>query len=145
MDADPVTETRGVDSADLDLRATAELVALMNREDAHVPEAVAGALDEITALVDVVADRLARGGRLVYVGAGTSGRLAEIDAEECSATFGTPSGRVLAVMAGSNAGSVFEREAAEDDAHTGAVAVEALGLRPEDVVVVVSASGSTPF
>ena len=145
MDTHPVTETRGVDSADLDLRSTAELVALMNREDAHVPEAVARALDEIAALVDVVADRLARGGRLVYVGAGTSGRLAQIDAEECAATFGTSSSRVVAVMAGSNANSVFEREAAEDDAHMGAVAVEALGLRPEDVVVVVSASGSTPF
>ena len=69
MDAQPVTEARGADRADLDLRPTSELVALMNREDARVPHAVAGALDELAAVVDEVVDRFASGGRLVYVGA----------------------------------------------------------------------------
>src|SRR5512132_1570680 len=143
MHAEPATEARGADRADLDLRSTGELLALMNREDDRVPSAVAGALEEIALVVDEVVDRLARGGRLVYVGAGTSGRLAQLDADECAATFGTPPESVVAVVAGSGAGSTVEREAAEDDARAGELDIEALSLRPEDAVVVVSAGGRT--
>jgi N-acetylmuramic acid 6-phosphate etherase len=144
MDERPVTEARSAVGADLDLRSTAELVELMNREDARVPAAVADAFDAIAVVVDEVVARLRRGGRLVYVGAGTSGRLAELDADECEATFGS-SPQVVAVVAGAGAGSTEEREAAEDDDAAGARALEALRPGPEDAVVVVSASGSTPF
>jgi N-acetylmuramic acid 6-phosphate etherase len=141
----PVTEARNAASADLELRSTAELVELMNREDAVVPAAVADALDEIAAVVDEVVAQLLRGGRLLYAGAGTSGRLAELDAAECDATFGTPPGQVVAVVAGAGAGSTREREAAEDDEAAGARALHALRAGPDDAVVVVSASGRTPF
>jgi len=144
MDERPVTEARSASGADLDLRSTTELVELMNREDALVPVAVAEAVDEIGAVVDDVVARLRRGGRLVYAGAGTSGRLAELDADECEATFGAPC-HVLAVVAGAGARSTEEREAAEDDAAAGATALEALRPGPDDAVVVVSASGGTPF
>jgi N-acetylmuramic acid 6-phosphate etherase len=144
MDERPVTEARSASGAALDLRSTTELVELMNREDALVPLAVAEAIDEISAVVDDVVARLRRGGRLVYAGAGTSGRLAELDADECEATFGAPC-HVLAVVAGAGARSTQEREAAEDDAAAGAKALEALRPGPDDAVVVVSASGATPF
>src|SRR4051794_18112972 len=144
MDERPVTEARSASGADLDLRSTTELVELMNREDALVPVAVAEAVDEIGAVVDDVVARLRRGGRLVYAGAGTSGRLAELDADECEATFGAPC-HVLAVVAGAGARSTGGREAAEDDAAAGATALEALRPGPDDAVVVVSASGGTPF
>jgi N-acetylmuramic acid 6-phosphate etherase len=145
VDDAPVTEAHGAESADLDLRSTAELVALMNREDARVPAAVAGALRDIAAVVDELVPRLGRGGRLVYVGAGTSGYLAEMDAGECEATFGTRCDQVVAVVAGGGASSTAEREAAEDDAGAGVEALDALDLGPDDAVVVVSASGATPF
>src|SRR3954453_460211 len=144
MDERPVTEARSARGADLDLRSTTELVELMNREDALVPVAVADAVDDISAVVDDVVARLRRGGRLVYAGAGTSGRLAELDADECEATFGAPC-HVLAVVAGAGARSTEEREAAEDDAAAGATALEALRPGPDDAVVVVSAGGGTPF
>ena len=87
MDERPVTEARSALGADLDLRSTAELVELMNREDALVPAAVAEVFDDLAVVVDEMVARLRRGGRLVYAGAGTSGRLAELDADECEATF----------------------------------------------------------
>src|SRR5919201_4403622 len=94
------TEARDAAGADLELRSTAELVELMNAEDATVPSAVADAAPAIAALIDEVAARLALGGRLIYVGAGTSGRLAALDAAECETTFSTEPGRVLALVAG---------------------------------------------
>src|SRR5262245_21172404 len=126
MEDAPVTEAHGAESADLDLRSTAQLVALMNREDARVPAAVAGAAGDVAAVVDEIVPRLGRGGRLVYVGAGTSGYLAEMDAGECEATFGTSCDQVVAVIAGGDASSTREREAAEDDAGAGAPARDAL-------------------
>src|ERR671935_3254150 len=102
-----VTEARGA-QADLDLLSTRELVELMNEQDATVAAAVGAVVDELAALVDEVAERLRVGGRLIYLGAGTSGGLATLDARECAATFGTEPGRVVAIAAGD--------EAAEDDA-----------------------------
>src|SRR5215211_3179378 len=115
MNSHPATEARDAAAADLDLRSTPDLVALMNREDAVVPTAVADAAEAVAAVVDEVVERLRRGGRLLYIGAGTSGRLAELDAAECEATFGSACGQVLAVVAGEGAASAHEREAAEDD------------------------------
>src|SRR6266540_3275912 len=100
---DPVTERRRAD--ELDLRSTRELVELMNREDATVPAVVGAAGPQIAVVVDEVVARLARGGRLVYVGAGTSGRLAAADSAECEATFAAAPGQVLALVAVDEAGA----------------------------------------
>jgi N-acetylmuramic acid 6-phosphate etherase len=146
MDRDEfVTEARAPQHADLDLRSTRELIELMNREDSSVPDAVAGEAEEIAAVVDELVERLGRGGRLVLVGAGSSGRLAEAEAAECEATFSTPPGQVVAVVAGADAHSSLEREAAEDDEDAGRRALAALELTRDDAVVLVSAGGRSPF
>jgi N-acetylmuramic acid 6-phosphate etherase len=134
---DPVTERRIEAHADLDLRGTQELVELINDADATVAAAVAAAAAPLAAAVDAIVDRLRRGGRLVYVGAGTSGRLAVVDAAECPSTFGIEPDRVLAVVA--------VDEAHEDAAETGAAAVRDAGISPDDAVVALSASGRTPW
>ena len=131
------TEAVRPDAADLDLRSTRDLVRLLNEEDRTVPDSVAEAGDELAAAIDAIADRMRRGGRLVYVGAGTSGALAALDAAECGSTFGSPPGEVVAVVADGDAG--------EDDRAAATNAMLELPLRPEDCVVAVSASGSTPF
>jgi N-acetylmuramic acid 6-phosphate etherase len=131
------TEAARPDLADLDLRSTRDLVRLLNEEDATVPAAVAEAGDELAAAIDAIVDRLHRGGRLIYAGAGTSGALAALDAAECGSTFGSPSGEVLAV--------VTEQDADEDDRAAAMNALRGLTLQPEDCVVAVSASGRTPF
>jgi N-acetylmuramic acid 6-phosphate etherase len=130
------TEARDAAGADLDLRSTRELVELMNAEDATVPAAVAGAWAGITALIDAVVARLRQGGRLVYAGAGSSGRLAALDAAECGPTF-SAGDVVLAVAA--------EQDADEDDAAAGGRAVEALGVSAADAVVGISESGRSPY
>jgi N-acetylmuramic acid 6-phosphate etherase len=139
------TEAGGDAGADYDLRPTQELVERMADEDAVVPTAVKAAAVTIAELVDVVAARLRAGGRLVYVGAGSSGRIAALDASECESTFSTPPGTVVALVAGHPASSALEQEAAEDDAEAGAAAVSALNVGEADVVVGVSASGRTPY
>jgi N-acetylmuramic acid 6-phosphate etherase len=131
------TEAARADLADLDLRSTRDLVRLLNEEDSTVPAAVAEAGDSLAAAIDAVVDRMRRGGRLVYAGAGTSGALAALDAAECGSTFGSPPGEVLAVVA--------DQDADEDDRAAATNALRGLALRPEDCVVAVSASGSTPF
>ncbi len=138
------TETWNADGADLDLRSTDELVELMNAQDLTVPVAVAAAAPAISAAIDEIAARLRGGGRLIYVGAGTSGRLAELDAAECEATFSAQPGQVTALMAGGS-GSPLEQEAAEDDAAAGERELEALGVSAADAVVAISASGRTPY
>src|SRR4051794_26037505 len=137
------TEARRAD-ADYDSRSTSELVELMNEEDASVPAAVAAVADELAAAIDGIVARLTAGGRLVYVGAGSSGRIAELDAEECEGTFSTAPGQVVALVAGSALPSA-ERGPAEDDAAAGRRAVEALAVSAADTVVGISASGRTPF
>jgi N-acetylmuramic acid 6-phosphate etherase len=122
---------------ELESRATRELVTVLHAEDGGVADAVAGAGDELAAAIDEIAARLTVGGRVVYVGAGTSGGLAALDAAEVGPTFGSPPGEFLAVVA--------DHEESEDDEERGAVELRALGVGPRDVVVGVSASGSTPF
>jgi N-acetylmuramic acid 6-phosphate etherase len=140
-----VTESRLSQDADYDELSTRELLDLVNREDAIVPAAVAAAGDELAAAIEAIVDKLRGGGRLVYVGAGTSGRLAALDAEECQSTFSTDPGQVTAIVAGALLGSAAERDAAEDDTDAGADAMRALGIARDDAVVGVSASGRTPF
>ncbi|MFL6014387.1 MAG: N-acetylmuramic acid 6-phosphate etherase [Gaiellaceae bacterium] len=145
MEATPATEARNVTGAELDLLSTAELVLLMNREDALVPIAVGAAAHAVADVVDAVAERLRRGGRLVYAGAGTSGSLAALDASECEATFGIGCDQVVAAVAGAEARSSSAREAAEDDETAGRHALQELNVGAKDAVVAVSASGGTPF
>jgi N-acetylmuramic acid 6-phosphate etherase len=140
-----VTEARDPAGSDLDLRPTEEIVRLMAELDAAVPAAVAAAAPSIAAAVDAIALRLRGGGRLVYAGAGTSGRLAALDAAECETTFSTAPGQVVALLAGGPLATPTEQEAAEDDRDAGAGAVRALAVGPADAVVGVSASGRTPY
>lgn len=131
--------------ATIDRLGTLELARTMNEADATVPEAVAAVLPELAEAIDAVAARLARGGRLRYVGAGTAGRVAVMDAAECPPTFSTPPDLVSAIIAGGKAAEGGAVEGTEDDASAGAGAVVAEGIGPSDVVVGVAASGRTPF
>jgi N-acetylmuramic acid 6-phosphate etherase len=131
--------------ADLDLRTTRELVETINDEDARVAPAVRRAAPALAAAIDAIGERLARGGRLVYVGAGSSGRLALVDAAECGPTFGLPPDRVVAIVAGGAGAVAVAQESAEDDADAGAADVAAAGIGPDDAVVGISASGRTPY
>jgi N-acetylmuramic acid 6-phosphate etherase len=142
---DLVTEARSPEASDLDLRPTRELVALMNHEDATVPAVVAAAGDQIAAVVDAIVERLAGGGRLLYVGAGSSGRLAAVDAAECETTFAAGRGQVVALVAGAHLDSPLEQETAEDDAEAGRDDIQGLGVSAADAVVGISASGRTPY
>ena len=141
---DLITEARSAETRDLDLRSTGELVELMSRQDAAVPAAVASQAAVIAAAVEAVVERMQAGGRLVYVGAGTSGRLAEVDAYECESTFSAEPGQVVALVAGAGALSRLEREVAEDDADGGRRDVNSLSIGATDAVVGISASGRTP-
>jgi N-acetylmuramic acid 6-phosphate etherase len=117
----------------------------VNDADAAVPAAVAAAAPAIAETIDAVAARLRAGGRLVYVGAGTSGHIAALDASECQATFSTPPGQVVALVAGGTTSSPHEQAATEDDRAAGERDLGALEVGPADVVVGVSASGATPY
>src|SRR5919204_2189980 len=139
-----VTEARGA-TDDYALRSARELVELMNAADQAVPAVVAGASGAIAAGIDAIVERLVGGGRLIYVGAGSSGRIAALDADECEATFSTEPGQVVAIVAGGALASPLEQEVAEDDADAGRRAVTALDVSAADAVVGVSASGRTPF
>jgi N-acetylmuramic acid 6-phosphate etherase len=129
------TERERVDLRDLDLRPTAELVRLINEEDRTVAEAVGAAADSIAAVIDAIVQRLETGGRLVYAGAGSSGRIASGDAAECGPTFSTS--QVVAVTT--------EDEAAEDDGAAGANDLVSARVVGQDVVLGISASGRTPY
>lgn len=135
------TELHRADLADLDVRSTRELVALVNAEDATVAAAVAVGADALAQVIDAVVERLQTGGRLIYAGAGTSGMLAALDAAECGPTFGTTEGQVIALVAGGGADAVD----AEDDAVAGAADVDAAQVGPKDAFVALSASGRTPY
>lgn len=140
-----VTEAWDPAAADLDLRSTEALVALMNEADTGVPRAIARARPSIVAAIDAIAARVGEGGRLVYVGAGTSGRLAVLDAAECVSTFSVSPERVVALIAGGSRSLATAQEQAEDDAAAGASEMAALSVGPADTVVGVSASGRTPY
>lgn len=121
-----------------------ELATLMNENDARVSEAVANALPQIATAIDEVAKRLISGGRLIYVGAGTSGRIATLDASEIYPTFGV-TGRVIPVMAGGQSALVNPAEGAEDDVFAGSQDLKSLDLTPKDSLIGVASSGSTPY
>ena len=137
------TEAARAERAEIDRLPTAELVRLMNEEDATVPAAVGRAAPEIARAVDAIAERLARGGRLIYVGAGTAGRIGVLDAGEVAPTFGTDA--VTAVIAGGAGAVSAATESAEDHAELGVRDLEALDVDDKDAVVGITASGRTPY
>lgn len=139
------TEAANLATRDLDLLPVLEQARLMNAEDRRVPAAVAAALPAVATAAARIAEALARGGRLLYVGAGTSGRLAALDAAECPPTFGTDPETVQAVIAGGERAMTESVEGAEDDAAAGAHEMDARRVGATDVVVGVAASGETPF
>lgn len=139
------TEARNPRSAGLDAMDTRQLMELMNDEDQTVALAVRAALPEITAAVDLIAESLRSGGRLIYVGAGTSGRLGLLDAVECPPTFDTDSEQVTALLAGGNGAFLQAVEGAEDDLETAAADIDGLEVGPDDTVVGITASGRTPY
>jgi N-acetylmuramic acid 6-phosphate etherase len=142
---DLVTEGRPSPPKDYESLSTVELVELMNREDAAVPAAVGAIARELADLVDAVVTKLRGGGRLIYVGAGTSGALAAVDAGECESTFSTEPGQVLALVAGAGFGPGPARDAAEDDARAGTDAIRSIEISAGDAVIGISASGRTPY
>ena len=139
------TEAFRPELADIDRLPTLDIARLMNGEDATVPGAVAGQLPRIADAIDGTADRMARGGRLIYAGAGTAGRLGVLDASECPPTFSTPAEWVQGVIAGGEKALRSAVEGAEDDAEAGAADLRALGLNERDVVVGISANGGAPY
>ncbi|GGR90700.1 N-acetylmuramic acid 6-phosphate etherase [Streptomyces humidus] len=139
------TEAFRPDLSEIDRLPTLDIARLMNAEDAGVPAAVAAQLPAIAAVIDAVADRMARGGRLVYAGAGTAGRLGVLDASECPPTFGTAPGQVVGVIAGGPPAVVTSVEGAEDSRELAEADLAALSLTPDDTVIGVSASGRTPY
>ena len=141
----PLTEQENPRSADLSRRSTAEIVALINDEDHGVAEAVERELANVVAVIDAVVDRLSRGGRLFYIGTGTSGRLGVLDASECPPTFGVPADLVQGVIAGGYDACYKAVEASEDDRAAGARDLAARGVTSADAVVGIAASGRTPY
>jgi N-acetylmuramic acid 6-phosphate etherase len=131
--------------ANLDLMSVEELATAMNDADATVPAAVRAQLPSIVPAIEAASERMASGGRLVYVGAGTPGRIGVVDASECPPTFSTPPELVFAIMAGGPSAIVNPREGAEDDAQAGASAIDDAEIEPLDTVVGIASSGRTPF
>jgi N-acetylmuramic acid 6-phosphate etherase len=139
------TERRNPRSRALDRKSTFEILRVLNGEDARVARAVRRELPTIAKAVDAIVKAFRSGGRLLYVGAGTSGRQAVLDATECPPTFGTPPKMVQAIIAGGERALRFASEDAEDSAANGARDLRRAGLSRRDVVVGISASGTTPF
>lgn len=141
LDTEAATTERG----DLDLLETVELVRRMNAEDQKVPVAVAERAVDIARAVDGITDRFRRGGRLIYIGAGTAGRIGVLDASECPPTFGTDPSMVVGIIAGGETAIRSAVENAEDDADAAEQSLREIGFAALDTVVGISASGRTPY
>ena len=139
------TERENAASRDLDLLSTRDALALFRREDARVLEALEAAAPELEAVVELVSARLAAGGSLVYAGAGTSGRLGVLDAVECPPTFQSEEGQVRGLLAGGDRAMFAAVEGAEDSREGGASDVEEAGVGARDVVLGITAGGTTPY
>lgn len=140
-----MTERRNRATETLDTMSALEIVKVMNREDAAVPRAIRRVLPEIARAVDLIAARLAKGGRLFYVGSGTSGRIGALDASECQPTFGVDAKTVQFVLAGGERALVRAAEASEDSPKLGRSDMAARRPGKRDVVVGIAASGFTPY
>ena len=141
----PITEQENPDTLEIGSLSTPDVLRLMNKEDAGVPGAVRSVLKDVARAVEGIVARLDKGGRLFYVGTGTSGRLGVLDAAECPPTFGTSPELVQAIIAGGNEAVYRAVEASEDDAAAGALDLEERGVTVSDAVVGITASGHTPY
>jgi N-acetylmuramic acid 6-phosphate etherase len=139
------TEQRNRRAKDLDKKSSRQIAAIINREDTEVPRAVKKAIPQIAKAIDAIAKAIGNSGRLIYVGAGTSGRLAALDASECPPTFNVSSETVQYVMAGGERALSAAAEFNEDSRDQGAADIAAKKPEPNDVVVGVAASGRTPY
>jgi N-acetylmuramic acid 6-phosphate etherase len=139
------TERRNPRTASIDLASSLEIVDLINAEDRGVPEAVATQRKEIARAIDIAEKTFRSGGRLFYVGAGTSGRLGVLDASECPPTFGTPPEMVQGIIAGGLAALTRAQEGAEDIVENGARVIDEHRVTAQDFVVGIAASGTTPY
>lgn len=140
-----VSEERNPDTMDIDLMSTADILATINREDRTVAEAVGRVIPDIARAVDAIVSTFERGGRLVYAGAGTSGRLGVLDASECPPTFGVPYGMVVGLIAGGPDALMHAAEGAEDRVSQGATDLDSIGFSSRDIVVGIAVSGRTPY
>ena len=139
------TETRNSRTMDLDIMTPLEIVTVMNAEDARVPEAIKPQLNNIAQCVTWAAQSIEAGGRLIYMGAGTSGRLGVLDAAECPPTFGVSPETVVGLIAGGERAFIKAVEGAEDSAELGRQDLVNIGLTSRDLVVGIAASGRTPY
>lgn len=140
-----LTEERNPLTTNIDTLPTLDMLTLINAEDQKVALAVRDELPNIAAAVEVISARMQRGGRLIYIGAGTSGRLGVLDASECPPTFGTPPELVVGLIAGGDVALTDAIEGAEDDPMGGAREIAKLDVRENDSVVSIAASGRTPY
>ena len=140
-----LTEARNPQTMELDSMTPLEIVTAMNREDARVPESIRPQLPNIARCVTWATEAIRSGGRLIYMGAGTSGRLGVLDAVECPPTFGVSPDVVVGLIAGGERAFVKAVEGAEDSRELGKADLEAIGLTPKDLVVGIAASGRTPY
>jgi N-acetylmuramic acid 6-phosphate etherase len=144
-DSTPLTEQENPRTAQISSLPTEEILRLINEEDARVAEAVGQALPEIARAVEGIIDRLENGGRLFYIGTGTSGRLGVLDASECPPTFGVSPELVQGIIAGGYEAYYRAVEASEDDTLAGAADLKARGFAKQDALVGIAASGRTPY
>jgi N-acetylmuramic acid 6-phosphate etherase len=140
-----LTEARNPHSEGLDTLSAAQIVDLMNAEDLKAVEAVRAESAAIARAIDEVTERFRRGGRLIYVGAGTSGRLGVLDASECPPTFNSPPSQVVGLIAGGSTALTRAVEGAEDDRAQGAAEIRSVNVGPDDLVVGIATSGRTPY
>ena len=143
--ANLTTEQRNPATANIDKCSTLEMVRLINDEDKKVAAAVEKVLPQIAAAVDLIAQKISEGGRLFYIGAGTSGRLGVLDASECPPTFGVSAELVQGIIAGGNFALTNAVEGAEDDTAAAAVDLDARNFSSADILVGIAASGRTPY
>jgi N-acetylmuramic acid 6-phosphate etherase len=141
----PLTETNNPRTTDIDTRPTREILEMINAEDRTVIDAVARELDHIAVAVDAIYACLAQGGRFIYVGAGTSGRLGVLDASEMPPTYNVPPGMVIGLIAGGETAIVHSVEGAEDRLEAGRAEIAQLDVNARDAVVGIAASGRTPY
>lgn len=140
-----ITESRNPASADIDSLPTLDMLRVINREDQTVALAVEKTLPQVAQVVDAVAQAFRLGGRLIYIGAGTSGRLGILDASECPPTFGTPAEQVVGLIAGGHKAILKAVENAEDNRELAVNDLKALNFSEKDVLVGIAASGRTPY
>jgi N-acetylmuramic acid 6-phosphate etherase len=140
-----VSEGRNPRSINIDLLPTRDILGIINDEDQIVPRAVTAVLDDVARAVDVIIHAFRNGGRLIYIGAGTSGRLGVLDAAECPPTFGVPEGMVIGIIAGGQAALTSSIEGAEDNEDAARADLDAVCVSAADVVVGIAASGRTPY